>query len=586
MHESVPQTDPTRDQLDPEHGALPSPRLRRRLIFLAALLLALLLAVFLPPLIGVTRFERRIATSIGASIGRPVHFERAALSLLPLPGFTLDNFVVEEDPAFGSEPILRAGQVRVTLRLSALWRPRVEFSRISLTAGPSGVAPSVNLVHTATGRWNLEGILLQASRIPAAPTAQRYAGPAPRFPYIEATGARINLKLDQEKTPFALTDADFALWLPEPGQWRFRLEAHPARTDTAPADTGALRVEATLGTAPTLGQVPIDLRATWQDAQLGGLTRLLLGRDAGLRGDLSLSLRVLGALDHAALAANLQLAHARRADFVPPRLLSLEASCQAVAQNSFHAFSNLECHWPPADSSSRSVLILAAAVPDVRRPSESSASLTLPALPAATLLDWLRAATPHPPTGLRATGTLAGALAWSPTPPPSDRAPSRHRQIPPPPPTWSGELEFSGESLQTPALGPDPIPLGDILLRSTSDGSPTTANFDLLPVLLPLGGKQPATLEGHFDATGYTLHLTGPALPARLLALGDAIPQLGEGLRELLDPPQIAPPATAPPPDDPAVVPTHFDLTATRPWGGPQTWHQTAPPPRHHRPRH
>ena len=557
------------DEADPD--TRPSPRLRRRLILLAALLLALLLAVFLPPLVNVNRFERRIATNIGAAIGRPVHFERAALSLLPLPGFTLDNFVVEEDPAFGSEPILRAGQVRVTLRLSSLWRPRVEFSKISLGAGPSGVAPSVNLVHTAEGRWNLEAILLQASRIPAAPTAQRYAGPAPRFPYIEATGARINLKLDQEKTPFSLTDADFALWLPEPGQWRFRLEAHPARTDTAPADTGTLRLEATLGTAPALGRVPIDLRATWQDAQLGGLSRLLLGRDAGLRGDLSVSLRVLGTLDHADLAASLQLAHARRADFVPPRLLSLEASCQAVARNSFHAFSDLECYWPPADSSDRSILILAADVPDVRRPSASSASLTLPALPAATLLDWLRAATPHPPTGLRAAGTLAGTLAWRPTPPPSGRAPSRHRQAAAPEPAWSGELEFSGESLQTPALGNDPIPLGDILLRS-SPGQ-TAASFDLLPLLLPLGGKQPATLEGRFDAAGYTLHLTGPALPARLLALGDAIPQLGEGLRELL----------APPADNPSAIPTHFDLTAARSWGGSQTGRQTTPPPRNRR---
>jgi hypothetical protein len=324
--------------------------------------------------------------------------------------------------------------------------------------------------------------------------------------------------------------------------------------------------------------------------------------------------RVLGTVGHAAIATHFQLAHGRRADFVPPHLLSVEAACQATAENTFHAFSAIECHWPPADSSNRSVLILSAAVPDIRRPNASSANITLPALPATTLLDWVRAATPHPPTGLAGPGILAGTLAWRPAAAPPD-------------PVWFGELEFSGESLQSPALGPDPIPLGDILLRPTPvltanqsggrhAGRPApqpASGFDLLPISLPLGGKQPATLEGHFDATGYTLHLTGTAIPARLLALADAIPQFGDGLRKLLDPtaailseargaqpddpeavhaatsvrpsqPQESTAAASTTPDQPA-TPTHFDLTATRTWGSPQIWRetQTAPTPHHHK---
>jgi AsmA protein len=115
---------------------------------------------------------------------------------------------------------------------------------------------------------------------------------------------------------------------------------------------------------------------------------------------------------------------------------------------------------------------------------------------------------------------------------------------------------------------------------------PTTAqsvSFDLAPISLPLGGKQPATLEGRIDATGYTLHLAGPVQIARLLALGDAIPQLGDGLRQLLEPA----PADARPVQprnssaEPTTEPIHLDLTATRAWGGPQVWHQTTPPPAH-----
>jgi AsmA protein len=597
MQSSDPAIDPT-PSISSRHS--------RRLVALLIAGLAVLLALFLPPYVNVSRYQRRVARNISASLGRPVHFDKISLNLLPVPGISLQNFVIDEDPAFGAEPILRASQVRANLRLRSLWSRHVEFSRIVLTE------PSVNLVRTANGQWNLQGLILQASRTEAnaAPTAQRFAGPAPRFPYIEASGARLNLKLDQEKTPFSLTDADFALWLPQPHQWRLRLQAHPVRTDTSPADTGSLRIEATLGapdagaanaSAASLANLPIDLHGTWQDVQLGGLSRLLAARDAGLRGELTLSVNLLGTLGHNAIAAGISLDRARRADFVPPSLLSVEADCHAIAKNSFHTFSNIECHWPPSTSSGPSNLILTANLPDVRQPSSASATLTLPALPAETFLDWLGVATPRPPTGLSGPGTLAGSLVWGAPNGALPGAPSMPRSLRNGweselrLPILSGELEFSGESLQLPALGPNPIPLGDLLLQSTP---PPTAHsprsrgrtppaqsvsFDLAPIALPLGGKQPATLQGHIDATGYTLHLTGSALPARLLALGDAIPQLGDGLRQFLEPaPTDARPlqprnSSA----EPTAEPIHLDLTATRRWGGPQTWLQATPPPAH-----
>ena len=167
MQEAMQEIDTTQSQ---GQGTQPRRRwLTGRLLFLYAIVLAVLMVALLPPLINVNRFQRRIATSIGGSLGRPVHLDRVELSLLPLPGFTLENFVVSEDPAFGSEPIIRANSVRATLRLSSLWRKRVEFSKISFTE------PSVNLVHLPNGKWNLESILAQASRIEAAPTAHHHS---------------------------------------------------------------------------------------------------------------------------------------------------------------------------------------------------------------------------------------------------------------------------------------------------------------------------------------------------------------------------------------------------------------------------
>ncbi len=639
MQESMQDPNATHDRSATPSGTV----VPRRIIVVLAAVLALLLLILLPPYINVSRYRRRVDRNIGAALGRPVHFDNLSLVLLPFPGFTLQNFVVDEDPAFGSEPTLRADEVHASLRLASLWGRRVEFSRISLTN------PSVNLVRTADGRWDIENLLLQASQTQAAPTAQRFAGASPRFPYIEATSARLNFKLGLEKTPISLTEADFALWLPQPRQWRLRLEAHPVRTDTGPADTGTLRIEATLGApetaaantqtgplADTFANFTIDLQGEWRNVQLGGLSRLVAARDAGLRGELDLNVNLIGTLDRTAIASVLQLTNARRADFVPPHLLAIEADCRAIAHNAFHAFSNVECNWPPSRSSGPRLLALTANVPDIRQPRASSATLTLPNIPADTFLDWLSVAMPRPPTGLTGPGTLAGAIAWnadaqassSPAPtsallsPTARRRAARQRNLPPPQPAWSGEIEFSNELLQLPALGSKPIPLGALLLHSSQPPathshsrlspnadarSADAIGFDLLPIALPLGGKQPATLDGHFDATGYTLHLTGYVLPDRLLALGDAIPQLGDGLRQVLEPPspqtasQPLIPSKAPsapsispgqsnstaavlPPQplgserQPTADPVHIDLTATRAWGGPQSWRQTTPP--------
>jgi AsmA protein len=588
---------PIRTDDETDQGTQPKSRRRTSLILLLTLFVVFLLIAFLPPLVNVSRFRQRIATNISTALGRPVHFDQVSLTLLPLPGFTLKTFVIDEDPAFGYEPVLRADEVQVTLRISSLWHPHVEFSKIAFSD------PSVNLVRAANGKWNVESLLLQASHIQAAPTGQRFAGPARRFPYIEATGARLNLKLDQEKTPVSFTDADFALWLPEPHQWHIRLAAHPMRTDTSPGDTGTIRAEGTLGAtdlnAASLEQIPIDLQGDWQDAQLGGVSRLFLGRDPGLRGDFSLSFGLLGTVGHNTITTDIKLAQARRAEFVPAHMLSLEVACNAVAGDTFHSFTSIECHWPPADSSDPSVLIVTGNLPDVRQFDSASANITVPALPADTFFDWLSVATPRPPAVLEGAGTLAATLAWHPKGDAFNSSPSVD-------PGLTGEIEFSGASLDTDPANNRSVSLGDILLRSTPSPAvlpprshlsraalaamqepPDGSSFDLLPVSLALGGKVPALLDGHFDASGYTLHLSGNVIFANLLELGNAVPQFGDGLEPLLD--KIANPSAVPESKSASTdtsvapvlptAPVHVDLTATRTWGGPQVWRASAPAP-------
>ena len=544
------ETDPTYEQ-----GVSTRPESNGRfryLIHVGVALFVLGLLVVLPPLINVNRFQRRIAASIGGSLGRSVHLDRVSFSLLPLPGFTLENLVVGEDPAFGMEPIIRANSVRATLRISSLWRKRVEFSTISFTE------PSVNLVRAANGKWNLESILLQAARIEAAPTVQAKAGPAPRFPYIEATGARLNLKQGQEKLPLSLTDAEFALWLPNPQEWHVRLQARPSRTDTSVSDAGVVRLEGTLGRAASLGEVPLNLQGEWRNAPLGDASKVLLGRDAGLRGEATLTATARGTVGKSAVQARLRLDDTRRADFVPPRTLSVDLECQGSATSMFHAFENVRCSWPPMGSGTQTVA-LAGSLPDIRRPASATVAVGTPGIAGSTLLDWLRIASSRVPADVTAGGKMTGSVSYH----PGSASP------------WEGEVLVADASLKSVKAGVGSLVDGDIRLRSVAQAAvephgrratAVTASgsaFVLSPASLALGGKEPATIEGRADASGYTLHLVGMVTASRLLALGAAVPQLGDGLAEVV-------------PTNRAAGPFRVDLVAIRPWGGAQVWREAA----------
>ena len=554
---------------EPEEIAAQRPKLglfHWRYLIIYLVLIGLMLLAVLPPLVNVSRFKRRIVTSISTSIGRPVHLDNVSLVLLPFPGFKLENFVVEEAPEFGAEPVIHANNVVATLRFSSLWRRKVEFSRISLQE------PSINLVRMAPvgmnpGKWNVQSILLQAARIPAAPTAQEKAGPDPRFPYIEATGARVNVKYGDEKLPLSLTEADFALWLPKPMQWRLRVEGKPTRTDTSASDTGTISLEGTLDSAERFDLIPIDLAGEWKNAPLGEASLVLTGRDAGLRGELRLNASVHGTVGESLVKASLQLRGARRAEFVPPQLLDLRADCQATATETFHAFHQVRCSWPPP--ADKSLLALTAEMADIHNPLTAPFELGTPGLPAATLLEWLRVASPRVSPDLNATGSLTGSLAHE-----ADAA------------IYSGRLGLKGATLIGGPLGDSPIALGDTAIVSpTPSGalarpahtdhthartSATAGEFVVAPATLTLGGKEPAMLEGRFDQSGYSLHLYGNVLPSRLEALATAVPQFGDGLKAVLPVPSQGTTKESP---------LHVDITSTRLWGGEQIWVKTTAKP-------
>ena len=140
-----------------------------------------------------------------------------------------------------------------------------------------------------------------------------------------------------EKKPFSLTDAKFSLWLASPEQWQLRLEAHPSRTDTAATDTGHHAPSKAPSAGPhTSPRYPSNSQASGTAAPLGAVTWILLGRDAGLRGEMTVRTSVHGTLGSNQVDSKFELRQVRRADFVPVHTLEADLTCKGQANGIFH----------------------------------------------------------------------------------------------------------------------------------------------------------------------------------------------------------------------------------------------------------
>src|ERR1035438_8585523 len=168
---------------------------RRRTWVLGLVLFVLFLAIaIVPPLVSINNYKARITHLMSESVGRPVRLSSVEMRLLPTPGFVLSDLTTEEDPAYGSEPVLHANTVVASIRLLSLWRGRLEIGRISVDEA------SLNIVRTPDGLWNLDPFFRTAAQKSPPAGGGAEAHPVP-LPYLEATNSRINFMRGAEKLP-------------------------------------------------------------------------------------------------------------------------------------------------------------------------------------------------------------------------------------------------------------------------------------------------------------------------------------------------------------------------------------------------
>jgi hypothetical protein len=477
----------------------------------AAAALVLLTLFMLRP--GGSRLRSRIAGSLSAALGRPVEIGSVHIRLLPRPGFDLENLVVYDDPAFGSEPMLRASELTASVRLTALARGRIEIARLDLTE------PSLNLVQNEQGRWNLESLLERSARIPLAPTSKAKSEPRPGFPYIEASSARINFKSGQEKTPYALTSADFYLWQDSENAWGVRLKAQPVRNDLNLNDTGILRVNGSWGRAGSLRETPLDFKVEWDRPQMGQLTKFFTGRDSGWRGTVLLDADITGTPSKLRIVSDASVADFRRYDLTSGDALRLAAHCEGRYSSVDRSFSELLCNAPAGDG--RITLKGEMGLPGSRR---YSLQIEADEFPAAAVAALMQRAKKNLPADLTAEGAVHGSF-------------SIHEGAGDSSARFSGEGEISDLRLTSAKsktnLGPETVAFtlrgGNAVARSARTESArriaaaekvsASPYIEVEPFTLALGRGVPAKAQGWFDGSRYRFAVAGEADVARTLAI-------------------------------------------------------------------
>lgn len=467
-----------------------------------AIVIVIVLGLVVPPFVNVGRYKVRIADSMSRALGRPVTFDKISLRLLPQPGFDFENLIIGDDPSFSAEPMLRAEEVTAYLRMSSLWRGRLEIARLQLSY------PSLNLVRRGEGEWNLESLLYRASQSSVAPTTARTPMSRPRFPYIEASDGRINFKYGLEKKVFALTEAKFSLWSPGQDEWRMRLEAKPVRTDIVIADSGLVRAEGSFRRAEMLRDTKLDLQASLEKGQLGQLTRLVWGRDRGWRGALAVDLRVNGTPADLSVDSTASVQDFRRYDIMGGEALQLQTHCTGKFSSVRQSVDNVSCSIPAGSGHVK----VSGELSRWYDPAISG-TVTAEKVP----LDWAMMVARHTkrdlPEDLRAAGNLVGEFKFE----KSDRES---------PATLTGTGQAEGVVLRSSLLNGD-LNLGKIQVSagSTTKGSrsSTAARLDVLPFPVPLGSPTEASASGWFSAEGYDLQLQGDGEVSQIMRLARAL---------------------------------------------------------------
>lgn len=256
------------------------------------------------PFLSADRFANRIRLGLEQALGRKVEIGEARFNLFRGPGFTVEDVVIQDDPAFGMEPFAWVGSLEANPSLLALLQGDIRFSSLRL-----GGDTVVNLVKRGD-RWNFERLLTEQAMSKSTQLAVR--------------GARLNFRFEDTRSVFYVTNLDLdasAPWGGE-GEWNIEFTGEPSRTDRVNLRGGGARGLGTFAGSGRLRYSPsqpgwLDMDLELERSALGEMTALVYGRDIGLHGIVSSRLRVKGPVDKLEINGRVNVEELHRWDQMP-----------------------------------------------------------------------------------------------------------------------------------------------------------------------------------------------------------------------------------------------------------------------------
>jgi hypothetical protein len=258
----------------------------------------------LAPFVNAARFSLSIQGALEASLGRRVSFEKVFYRLLPVPGFSLENVVIAEDPRYGLEPFSHMDGIEARLRIDKLLLRQIRFASLRL------INPSLNIVKRNDGAWNVVEFVQRMS----APRAM----PLNLIPAIQVSSGRLDFKLGTRKTIFYVAGADMSIYPERSGRVALNFSGSPARTDRAGNGFGSLRGTLSwLVSTPSAHADQVEADIALEPSNLSELTTLVQGQDVGVHGTISSQAHIAGPLAALKVTGTLRLQDVHRWDLLP-----------------------------------------------------------------------------------------------------------------------------------------------------------------------------------------------------------------------------------------------------------------------------
>ena len=366
-------------------------------VFRRILILALLIVIgigLFAPYMDANRLRPRIQAALEAALNRHVRIGAVHLNLFTGPGFSVDTVVIDDDQSAGIEPFAYVESMRARVQLASLFSGRLAFSSLRLDS------PSVNLVKTPSGPWNIQPML---DRTAQSNSTHRHA-----VPDIQIRDGRLNFKFGDTKSVFYIRGADVDIYPNESGDVVIRFSGAPARTDRGSQAFGQLSARGMLHSGPG-GEDQLNMGLRLERTGIAEMVRLFNGRDLGLHGFATANARLSGPLSKIEVTGDFNITDIHRWDLMPPKGEGWSLNYRGLLDMRTHQL-DMATIAPEGQTVPVSVKLRLA---DYLSAPKWGASITFRALPAASLVETARHMGAPFPAGVQVDGKVEGSIGYS-----------------------------------------------------------------------------------------------------------------------------------------------------------------------------